>query len=104
MQEVQNLTALAIAPASSGNNTVIAGVAGQVIRVYGIDIAGATATAVTLSDGTTTFLGSQSTVNVLTRDPLAIGRPRWVCGSGNGFIVNLGAANAMTGMIYYDQR
>jgi hypothetical protein len=90
-----------VAVAASGDNTVIAGLASQTIRLYALALTLAAPVDVALKDGST-VLGTFQGVTALIFDPL-IGNPRWVTAAGNGFVVNLAAAVACKGTVWFTQ-
>jgi hypothetical protein len=90
-----------VSVAASGDNTVIAGIAGQTIRLYALALTLAAPVDVALKDGAT-VLGTFQGVTALIFDPL-IGNPRWVTSAGNGLVVNLAAAVACKGTVWFTQ-
>jgi hypothetical protein len=94
-------SAASISVSASGDNTAIAGVANQTIRLYALALTLAAPADVTLKDGST-VLGTFQGVTALILDPL-VGNPRWVTTAGNDFKINLGAAVACKGTVWFTQ-
>lgn len=89
----------AISAASSGDNTLVAAVAGKSIRVYRIVFTLA-AGSVAFKDGASTSLtGAMTATAGVLEDP--IGNPLFITTAGNAFIANLSGANQLSGVIYY---
>ena len=90
--------------ASSGDNTIVAAVAGQVIRVYKIFFVVASAVSVKFKDGAGTDLTAAMSLTgsgsfVLDFDPYP-----WVSTtSGNAFVINLSGAVQASGRLWYTQ-
>lgn len=90
---------------SSGDNTVIAGVAGEIITVYGMFFQCGAATTITFKNGTSALSGPMSFVsggglNVFFGDST----PIFTLSSGSSFIVNAsGLFPQVGGFIYYTQ-
>jgi hypothetical protein len=94
-------TAANVSVSASGDNTVVAGVVSQTIRLYALALTLAAPVDVTLKDGST-VLGTFQGVTSLIFDPL-IGNPRWVTSAGNNLIVNLASAVACKGTVWFTQ-
>ncbi len=98
MSSVINIT-------SSGDNTVIAGVAGQVITVYGMFFQCGAATTITFKNGTTDLTGPMAFVsggglNVFFGDST----PIFTLSAGNSLIISVtGLLPQVGGFIYYTQ-
>ncbi len=89
---------------NAGNNSVIIGTDSKLIRVYMIWFLVSGATTVMFQDGTTTpFSGPASfTANeALVFDFCT--KPWFVTSRGNDFVMNLGTAVQVGGMVYYTQ-
>ena len=89
--------------AASGNYNVIAGVAGQTIKIYRMFfIVGGTNT-VTIEDGTTPLTGGMPFTGggALVLDHQ--GEPWFTCSAGNAFNINSGSAIQVSGRVYYIQ-
>ncbi len=89
---------------TNGDNSIIAAVAGQTIRVYSWAIAGQTATAVKITDGASgTTLFGPATITSVAEDQPPDNRPLYVLTAGNALVINLGAGNAFGGVMRYTQ-
>ena len=83
-----DLTTALINFTGSGANTVIAGVAGQLIRVYRLYFVVTSATVITFLDGTTAFSGP---LNFLDNGTMVLNfdtKPWFTTSSGNDFVLN----------------
>ena len=97
-----SLSSVSIDASAAGDNTLIAGVEGQVIRVFKIFAAAASSVQVTLKDGAggAPFTGPMPLgAFVLDFDS----EPWFVTSAGNGFVLNLGASVQISGKVYYTQ-
>jgi|ERR1700747_1513470 len=100
---VSNLKIAAISFSASGDNTVVTGVSGQVVKVFGLFFTVAGATNITFKDGASNSL---SGAVVLTGNgsamTLQIGpEPYFVTASGNNFVMNSSSAVQVSGTVYY---
>ncbi len=98
------LTEAAINAAASGDNTIVAAVTAQTIRVMKIFLVVAQACTLTFKSGAGTALTGAITLAaggsfVLDLD----GEPWFTTGSGSAFVINLSAAVQMSGRVYYTQ-
>lgn len=87
---------------TSGDNTIIAGVALQVIRVFRIFVVAPSSVVVTPKNGTagTGFTGPLTLGSfVLDFD----GEAWFTCSTGNNFVLNLGTAVQVSGRVFYTQ-
>jgi hypothetical protein len=96
---------VAINFSTSGNNTVIAGIAGQSICVFGIQYVASNATNLTFQDtGSGIFSGPESMLangsNTLALRELSQ-IPYYVTGLGNGFVINSSIAVQVGGSVWY---
>lgn len=98
------LSRAAISISSSGDNTIIAGVGGQTIRIFRIFFVVSGAVSVTIKDGAGTsltgamaFLANGGLVLDFTNEPW------FVTSTANAFIINLGTAVQTSGAVYYTQ-
>lgn len=97
-----NIINLPFTASSSGDNSIVTPTAKQTLLIYGIDMQGATATAIAIKDGTSnTLVAAGATATSFVRDMLPTCVPRYVCTKGNAFVINLGAANSFSGVLYY---
>lgn len=91
--------------AAAGDNTIIAGVAGQTIRVHRIVISTAAATQLTVKDGAGTALTGAmhfGTDNRFILD-MTTGRPWFKTSAGNNLVLNSTVAVQVTGFVQYVQ-
>lgn len=91
----------AISTASSGDNTLVAGVANKTIRVHKIMLTLAAGT-ITFKDGASTSLSGAMTLTGLVLEPTD-DNPLFVTSAGNGFVANLSGANQLSGTVWYTQ-
>lgn len=97
-------TPLVINFAASGDNTVVAAVASQVIRVYRIFFVVSGATNITIKDGASTSLTGAMTFNTGGAWVLDMSGDAWfTTASGNSFIINSSNAVQVSGAVYYAQ-
>ena len=99
-----NLSLAAINFASTGDNTLVAGVAGKIISVFKIFFVVSAATNLVFKDGTTALTGamSMSANGSLT---FAYDSTPWFFASpGNNFVLNQSGLAQISGDIYYIQR
>ena len=97
-------TSAVVNASTSGNNTLIAGTVGQTIRVFAIDLMMAGAVNIKFRDGASTDLSAAQPFYAgggKVLDPFPSGDPLFVCTAGNDFVLNLSAAVAVTGTIWY---
>ena len=97
-------TQAAIDFTATGDNTIVAGVAGQTIRVVKMFFIVGAATNVTIKDGTGTnltgampFAANGGLVLDEARDPW------FTTSSGNAFVLNQSGTATIAGRIYYEQ-
>lgn len=90
-----------VAVSALGDNSLVAAVGGQVIDVHALALTFASPVDVIFKDGST-VLGKFQQITELTLDQLK-GMDRYICKTGD-FIVNLSAAVACTGTLWYSQR
>jgi hypothetical protein len=102
-QTTKALTNASVSISSSGDNTVVSGTSSQTVRVYKLVLIAAGGVAVTIKDGASTSL--TGAMPLAANGAMAIdfneGEPVFVTSSGNGFVVNLSAAVAVTGFVQY---
>lgn len=91
-----------VSAASSGDNTLIAGVSGKQVYVYGFDLFLASSTTLTLKCGTVALTGAMTLTSY--SKGIASGSPYWVCPAGAAFVGNLGSGIQMSGSIWYVQQ
>lgn len=101
---VSDLTEVKIDVAASGDNTIIAGIGGQTVRVFKLFFVCDAAVNVVLKDGAATALTGTMVMSaggaiVLDFD----GEPWCTTGIGNAFVINLSAAVGVRGRAYYRQ-
>lgn len=101
--DASDLLQLAISFSSSGSNQVIAGIAGQIIRVWKIFFIVSATTAITYQDGSNAVSGalgfSANEGMVLDFDT----KPWVTCGISNAFNLNSSNAVQVSGTVYYTQ-
>lgn len=89
---------------SSGNNTVVAGVASQKVRIYSLSVVFGGAATVTFEDGASTPLtGPMGIFSGGSINAANEGAPQFITSSGNGFIINLSAGVQASGWGCYSQ-
>lgn len=93
-----------ISAASSGNNTIIAGVTGKRIFIYGIDLSTASVTTVQFKSGASTALTGVMTLNAYSKGMLPIPPAYWVTDVGDAFVISLGSSVQMSGTVWYLQQ
>jgi hypothetical protein len=97
----QEIAALSVSIAANG--AIIAGVAGQKIRVYKMVLTIATGTTIQFQDGATNLSGAMTLTAgipfVLPHD----GNPWYTTSAGNAFNVAFGAGQQLSGTIYFSQ-
>jgi len=91
----------ALSFASSGDNTAIAAVTGERIKVYSIELTLASATTVTFKSGASTSLSGAETLTGLVKDMRLPSQPWFVTAPGQAFVINLGGAVQASGQIQY---
>ena len=101
---VPALSKASVSVSSSGNNTLIAGVSGQSIKVYKMFLVFGAAVNATFQDGSSTALTGAMpfTANgsiVLDLDTV----PWFTTSAGNAFVLNLSTSVTATGTVYYSQ-
>lgn len=106
LSRLGTLSEVVIDTATSGDNTLVAAVAGQIVRLYKIILFCNVANNLTLKDGTTTKL--MGTINLqanqgLIIDPDANGHCPFTLSSGNALTLNLSAAQQVSGRAWYLQ-
>jgi hypothetical protein len=88
---------------ASGNNTIIIGITGQIIRVFRFFVVVAGATNLTFFDGPNALTGpvplAQNEAMVFTFDT----KPWFLCSVGNNFIINSSPGVQVSGAAYYTQ-
>ena len=99
-----DLTGASINAAASGDNTLVAAVGGQTVRVFKIFLTAASAVNIQFKDGAGTDLTGLITLTaggsvVLDFDT----RPWFLTSAGNAFILELSSAVQVSGRIYYTQ-
>ena len=91
--------------ATTGDNVIVAAVAGQIIQVYRIFLITTTAITLTFKDGAGTTLtgGLPLAANgAITLDHS--GDPWFVTTAGNAFILNQSGTSQISGAVWYTQR
>jgi hypothetical protein len=102
-----NSTALASAPVSfdsSGNNTIVAGATGKIVRVYRMVLISTSAVVLTLQDGSSNALTGAMQMEAGTALEFNFDTMPWfITSAGNGFVANLGSGVQVSGVVYYTQ-
>jgi hypothetical protein len=102
-QTSQGLLSKLINVSNSGSNTLIAGKAGQIVRVYKLALSAAGAVTVEFLDGINALTGAMS---LATGVPLVFGldsQPWFVGSAGNDFDLSLGSGVQVSGVILFTQ-
>lgn len=97
-------TPIAINFSNTGDNTVVAGVSGQTIRVWRLFFVVSAATNITIKDGSSTSL--TGAMNMLANGSAfwdLQGDPWFVTASGNGFVINQSGTAQVSGTCYFSQ-
>ena len=102
------LTDVVVSISSSGDNTVITGIPGKVIRVHRVALTAPSGSPVDINfKNGSTSMGTFKAVGslVLSNDDDPSGyRPWFVLSDGNSLVLNLSSAVAVTGKISYRQQ
>lgn len=88
---------------STGDNTVIAGISGQTIRVWRIFFVLSAATNLTFKNGSISLTGAMSMAANGSFLLDLQGDPWFVTSSGNNFIINQSGTAQVSGTIFYSQ-
>jgi len=80
------LTQTAVTFATSGSNTLVTGVTGQIVRIYRMYLTAATSTTLTFNDGSTAVSGAMNLAanGQINMDYMG-GEPLYTCSKGNSF-------------------
>ncbi len=101
--DASDLLQLAISFSNTGDNTIIAGIANQIIRVWKIFLIVSAGTNITYKDAATLISGalpfSANEGMVLDFDT----KPWMTCASGDSFILNQSGSAQVSGTVYYTQ-
>lgn len=96
------LTRAALSISTAGDNTVVGGTALQTIRVHKLFLVCAASVNVTFKDGASTSLSGAMSFNAGSGLLLPFDTEPWfVTTAGNAFIINLGSAKQVSGVVYY---
>jgi hypothetical protein len=87
---------------ASGDTSVITGVAGKVIYIYGFDLALSTSTTLTFKSGSTALTGPM-TLNAYSKQ-ITDTSPYFVTNPGDNFVLSPGASATVAGVIWYRQQ
>lgn len=101
--DAADLSDTAINFSASGDSTILAGVAGQIIRVWKIFFNVSAATNITYKDGANSKSGP---LNFSANEGMVLDfdtKPWVTCGIGNSFILNQSGSAQVSGTIYYTQ-
>lgn len=99
------VTKITVNASTNGNNTLVAGVASETVRVFKVALVFSAGGTVIFQDGASTALTgplvlSAGATIVLDMD---ITNPWFLTSSGNAFVINLSGGAAVGGVIYYTQ-
>jgi hypothetical protein len=99
------LLAAVINAATAADHTIIAAVAAQRIRIYGIWIWSTGTTAVTPKSGSTALSGPIAMVaqSHFDKEPRRDQEPWFTCGVNEAFVLTNGSAIQISGVVYYEQ-
>jgi len=87
---------------TSGSNTVIAGVAGKQICIYGLDLYLASSTTIQLFDNTTALTGAMTTTSYTKQ--VKSTPCYWTLPAGDSFNITLGSGVQTSGAVWYSQQ
>lgn len=96
-----NQRAVVSISSASGDRTVITGLSGKTISVYGFDLSLSATTSVTLKCGSTALTGAMP-MNAWSK-PVTQAPAYFVCAGGSNLVINLGTSASMGGVIFYRQ-
>ncbi len=99
--DAADLTSVPISFSTTGINIVIAGVAGQIIRVYKIFFAVSAATNITIQNGTNALSGA---MNFSANEGLILDfdtKPWFTTSDGQDFTINQSGTAQVSGTVYY---
>lgn len=99
-----NLSSASINFSTTGDNTIIAGVSGQTIRVFKAFFNVSAATNITFKDGAATNL--TGALNLSSGQGMTLdfdSEPWFITSAGNAFIINQSGTAQVSGRIYYMQ-
>ena len=98
------LTPLAISFNSTGDNVIVAAVAGKTVRVFRIFFVTSAATNITIKDGAGTSLTGAMSMGANGGFTLDLQGEAWFFTSvGNAFIINQSGTAQVSGAVYYQQ-
>lgn len=106
VQSGPSFTPLAISFSNTGDNTVVAAVAGKSVRVFRIFFVCSAATNVTIKDGAGTNLTGAMSMGAnggFTLDYMDGSEPWFFTSSGNAFIINQSGTAQISGTVFYQQ-
>lgn len=83
------------------SNVVVAAVAGQILRIYGMMLIWTSASNVQINQSTSAFTGTMSMLAGSSMMLTPNTRPYFVCGSGNPFRINSSTTASVTGCVWY---
>lgn len=101
---IANLTSAVVSVAASGDNTLVAGIGGQTIRIWKLLLVFNAAVNIIFKDGAATNL--TGVMNMLANGSFVLdfdAEPWFLTAAANAFILNLSAAVQVSGRIYYTQ-
>lgn len=90
---------------TTGNNTLVTGVSGQTIRIWGMLIVFSAATTITIKDGTSTAI--TGAMPLLADGDIYLQKqcedPYFVTSASNAFVISQSGSASMTGVLWYTQ-
>jgi hypothetical protein len=101
---VSDLSEVIINAAASGNNTIVAGIAAQTVRLFKLFLVCDAAVNLIMRDGAATNL--TGTMVMLAGGAIVLdfdGEPWFTTSASNAFVINLSAAVGIRGRAYYTQ-
>lgn len=105
------LASVTVLSTTTGQNIIVAGVANQAVRIYGMELFCNASNGISALSGTTgatvlwplhNFLANQGVMMELRADPWFVGTSLSAAAS-NAFILNLSGAGTVAGIVYYSQ-
>lgn len=98
------LTSASINASASGDNTLVAAVAAQTVRVFKLFLVANGAVNIKFKDGAATDLTAVMNLNIGGSITIDLdGEPWFLTSAGNAFVLNLSAAVQVSGRIYFTQ-
>lgn len=89
--------------AAGGSLTIVSGTSGKTIRILGLDLNTASSTTIQFKSGSTALTGAM-TVTSKHLDPIVMNDqmvPWFTCASGEAFVITMGGAVQISGVVLY---